>query len=153
MTTNKALCVGSLRHPRLCCPVVMKDATACMRQDQVLWSDVAGVIAYGIDRAGNHVRASGWGPAFLDGGCGYDIGQRALAAVARAADGRGPTTALTAALYEACRASLPEELIRCVPRCPTPVVQLCFAMYPHSLLIWALFRACVLSLGLQSWTC
>lgn len=34
----------------------------------------AGVIAYGIDRAGKHARASGWGPAFLDGGSGYDIG-------------------------------------------------------------------------------
>ncbi len=88
----------------------------------MLKSGLAGVIAYGIDHAGNHVRASGWGPAFLDGGCGYDIGQRALAAVARAADGRGPATDLTAALYEACNASLPEELIRCEPRCPTTFI-------------------------------
>ena len=73
---------------------------------------LAGVIAYGIDHAGNHVRASGWGPAFLDGGCGYDIGQRALAAVARASDGRGPATTLTAVLFEACNVSLPEDLIR-----------------------------------------
>ncbi len=35
----------------------------------------AGIIALGIGRSGNHVRASGWGPAFLDMGSGYDIGE------------------------------------------------------------------------------
>ncbi len=89
---------------------------------------LAGVIAYGIDSAGNHVRASGWGPAFLDGGCGYDIGQRALAAVAKAADGRGPATSLTAALFEACKVSLPEDLIRC----GVPLI----AVMPHVDLLW-----------------
>ena len=34
----------------------------------------AGVIAYGIDSGGKHARASGWGPGFLDGGSGYDLG-------------------------------------------------------------------------------
>lgn len=29
----------------------------------------------GIGPDGEHVRASGWGPAFLDGGSGYDIGE------------------------------------------------------------------------------
>ena len=35
----------------------------------------AGIIAFGIGRSGAHVRASGWGPAFLDMGSGYDIGR------------------------------------------------------------------------------
>ena len=35
----------------------------------------AGIIAFGIGRSGHHVRASGWGPAFLDMGSGYDIGE------------------------------------------------------------------------------
>ena len=35
----------------------------------------AGTIALGIGPDGEHVRASGWGPAFLDGGSGYDIGE------------------------------------------------------------------------------
>ena len=35
----------------------------------------AGIIALGIGRSGNHVRSSGWGPAFLDMGSGYDIGE------------------------------------------------------------------------------
>ncbi|CAL8469959.1 g9501 [Coccomyxa elongata] len=70
-----------------------------------------GTIALGIGPDGEHVRASGWGPAFLDGGSGYDIGQRALAAVARAADGRGPQTDLVAAACRHCRVDTPEDLL------------------------------------------
>jgi N-acetylglucosamine kinase-like BadF-type ATPase len=54
-----------------------------------------GSIAYGrsADRA---ARAGGWGHVLGDEGSGYWIGRRALRAVARAADGRGPATSLTA---------------------------------------------------------
>ncbi len=38
----------------------------------------AGVIVYGIDGTGKHVRASGWGPAFMDEGSGYDIGELSI---------------------------------------------------------------------------
>ncbi|KAK9915861.1 hypothetical protein WJX75_005370 [Coccomyxa subellipsoidea] len=70
-----------------------------------------GTIALGIGPDGEHVRASGWGPAFLDGGSGYDIGQRALAAVARAADGRGPRTELVAATCRHCGVERAEDLL------------------------------------------
>ncbi|BDA43974.1 probable N-acetyl-D-glucosamine kinase at N-terminal half [Coccomyxa sp. Obi] len=70
-----------------------------------------GTIALGIGPDGEHVRASGWGPAFLDGGSGYDIGQRALAAVARAADGRGPQTELVAAACRHCGVEQAEDLL------------------------------------------
>lgn len=40
-------------------------------------------------------RASGWGPKFRDGGSSYEVAKHALAAIARAADGRGQATQLT----------------------------------------------------------
>jgi len=50
-----------------------------MRLVQVVhWSYLVGIIAYGIGRSGDHVRASGWGPAFLDMGSGYDIGNQPI---------------------------------------------------------------------------
>lgn len=42
------------------------------------------------------------GPVFRDGGCGYDIGQRGLAAAAASVDGRGPHSSLEQALPRAC---------------------------------------------------
>ncbi|CAK0779442.1 hypothetical protein CVIRNUC_004775 [Coccomyxa viridis] len=71
-----------------------------------------GIIALGIGRSGNHVRASGWGPAFLDMGSGYDIGQRALAAVARAVDGRGERTDLVEATCRHCGVRDPQDLLQ-----------------------------------------
>jgi N-acetylglucosamine kinase-like BadF-type ATPase len=54
-----------------------------------------GSIAYG--RSGQFVaaRAGGWGHMIGDEGSGFWIGQRALSAVVREADGRGPSTRLT----------------------------------------------------------
>lgn len=54
-----------------------------------------GSIAYGRNAAGEAARAGGWGHMIGDEGSGYWIGRDALAAVMRAADGRGPATALT----------------------------------------------------------
>jgi N-acetylglucosamine kinase-like BadF-type ATPase len=54
-----------------------------------------GSICYGRDEAGRAARSGGWGYILGDEGSGYWIGRRALAAVMRAADGRGPATALT----------------------------------------------------------
>ena len=56
-----------------------------------------GSIAYGVSQHGVAARAGGWGPTLGDEGSGYWIGRRALAAVMRDADGRGPRTALTRA--------------------------------------------------------
>ncbi len=57
-----------------------------------------GAVAYGRDAAGQAARAGGWGPRFGDEGSGYWIGIEALRAVARALDGRGAATALSATI-------------------------------------------------------
>ncbi len=54
-----------------------------------------GSIAYGRSARGVAARSGGWGYLLGDEGSGYWIGCRALQAVARASDGRGPATALT----------------------------------------------------------
>ena len=54
-----------------------------------------GSICYGRDAEGRAARSGGWGYVFGDEGSGYWLGRRALAAVARHADGRGPATSLT----------------------------------------------------------
>lgn len=70
-----------------------------------------GSIALGRDRDGHTARAGGWGHILGDEGSGYDIGRRALQAVARAADGRGPPTHLQTALLHAWDLENPQELI------------------------------------------
>jgi glucosamine kinase len=55
-----------------------------------------GSIAYGRNQRGEVARAGGWGHMIGDEGSGYWIGREALASVMRAADGRGPATALSA---------------------------------------------------------
>jgi hypothetical protein len=54
-----------------------------------------GSIVYGRNAGGEAARAGGWGHIIGDEGSGYWIGREALAAVMRAADGRGPQTQLT----------------------------------------------------------
>src|SRR5439155_36581 len=53
-----------------------------------------GSIVYGRNPAGEAARAGGWGHMIGDEGSGYWIGREALAAIMRAGDGRGPSTAL-----------------------------------------------------------
>jgi len=53
-----------------------------------------GSIVYGRNQRGEAARAGGWGHMIGDEGSGYWIGRNALAAVMRAADGRGPATQL-----------------------------------------------------------
>src|SRR5204863_2448580 len=55
-----------------------------------------GSIVYGRNDRVEAARAGGWGHMIGDEGSGYWIGREALAAVMRAADGRGPETRLTA---------------------------------------------------------
>jgi N-acetylglucosamine kinase-like BadF-type ATPase len=55
-----------------------------------------GSIVYGRNAAFEAARAGGWGHMIGDEGSGYWIGRESLAAVMRAADGRGPDTQLTA---------------------------------------------------------
>ena len=47
-----------------------------------------GVVAFAVSHAGNRARTMGFGPAFDDPGSGHHLGARALAATARALDGR-----------------------------------------------------------------
>lgn len=70
-----------------------------------------GSIALGCDRRGTAARAGGWGHLLGDEGSGYDLSRQALRAVACAADGRGPATALTAAVLRAWRLDTPAALV------------------------------------------
>lgn len=64
-----------------------------------------GAACLGRDAAGRVQRAGGWGPLVDDAGGAWDLARRALAAAARAADGRGPSTRLTQGLVEALGAA------------------------------------------------
>lgn len=70
-----------------------------------------GSIAIARDQAGRNGRAGGWGYLFGDEGSGYAIGLAALQAVARAADGRGPATALSELILAHWKLREPHELI------------------------------------------
>ena len=70
-----------------------------------------GSIAYGVSARGLAARAGGWGSALGDEGSGYWIGRRALTAVTRAADGRGPVTLLSELVLRHFSLSRPEQLV------------------------------------------
>jgi glucosamine kinase len=61
----------------------------------IVLSGGTGAICFGIDAHGERFFADGWGALLGDEGSGYWMGQQALRAVCRAADGRGPRTHLT----------------------------------------------------------
>lgn len=72
----------------------------------------AGTGSVALARAGGRTaRAGGWGPLLGDEGGGYDLARRALRAVARAADGRAPPTALSERLRSTAGAEDPRALI------------------------------------------
>ncbi len=71
-----------------------------------------GSIAFGRNRQGDTGRSGGWGHLIGDEGSGWSIARQALAAAARAFDGRGPKTELTTALCEALDVHSPEQLLR-----------------------------------------
>ena len=70
-----------------------------------------GSIAYGVNPHGVAARAGGWGPTLGDEGSGYWIGRRALVAVMRDVDGRGPRTELTRAVLHHFDLPKPELLV------------------------------------------
>jgi len=59
-----------------------------------------GSAAYGRDAKGHTARAGGRGPWFSDEGSAFDIGRRAMAAVVRAEENRGPQTSLSAQILK-----------------------------------------------------
>lgn len=71
-----------------------------------------GSIAYGIGPAGTAARAGGWGEVYGDEGSAFWVGARALAAVVRAADRRGPATALSSLVLRHADSDRIEGLVR-----------------------------------------
>lgn len=79
-----------------------------------------GSLAYGVNAAGQTALVGGWGYLLDDAGGGYWLGVRALEAVARAADGRGPATTLTPALLAALALRQAQDLIAWLYRADAP---------------------------------
>jgi N-acetylglucosamine kinase-like BadF-type ATPase len=75
-----------------------------------------GSMAFARDREGRTTRAGGWGYLLGDEGSGYALVMAALQAVVRAADGRGPATALTERLLARLGLARAPELIGAVYR-------------------------------------
>lgn len=71
-----------------------------------------GSIALGRDGAGGEVRVGGWGALLGDEGSAYRLGLRALRAVLRSHDGRGPATTLRDPVLGAMGVEDPAELVR-----------------------------------------
>lgn len=70
-----------------------------------------GSIAFGVSHRGLAARAGGWGPTLGDEGSGYWIGRRALEAVTRDADGRGPRTRLSQLVLDHFQLPRPQSLV------------------------------------------
>jgi N-acetylglucosamine kinase-like BadF-type ATPase len=70
-----------------------------------------GSICCGLNSKGEQVCAGGWGPLAGDEGSGAWIARSALQSVARAADGRGPDTSLSAAACRYFGVETPEEVM------------------------------------------
>jgi N-acetylglucosamine kinase-like BadF-type ATPase len=69
-----------------------------------------GSISVGVNRQGKRAYAGGWGPVAGDEGSGSWIARRALQAVARATDERGPKTSLTEAACEFFQVATADDL-------------------------------------------
>ena len=79
-----------------------------------------GAIAQGRAPDGRTLRVGGWGWAIGDEGSGFALGRAALQAVSRAADGRGPQTALTEAVRQHWALAATEALLDHVYQTPFP---------------------------------
>ncbi len=87
-------------------------AAAFGTEPGILISAGTGSIVYARDRQGRLRRAGGYGWQLGDGGSGYWIGRRALAAAAKARDGLGDGSALLARLLAALRLHEFDDLVR-----------------------------------------
>ncbi len=71
-----------------------------------------GSVAIGKDDGGQRSMTGGWGHWFGDTGSGFDLGRRALSAVADAVDGIGPETALVERVLERLHTDNPREILQ-----------------------------------------
>ena len=115
-------------------PSVRRDLEAALREEQIartvrVGTDVqaafhdtfgtgagivvvagTGSVVLGAAQDGRRLQVGGWGGVMGDDGSGYRIGVSALRAIARAADGRAPPTALTAAVLDHLGLARPRDL-------------------------------------------
>lgn len=70
-----------------------------------------GSICFGRAADGTTVRSGGWGHLIGDEGSGYALGRDALAAVAKAMDGWGPETKITALLADQLHLTTRQEIV------------------------------------------
>jgi len=75
-----------------------------------------GSMAFARNREGRTARAGGWGHLLGDEGSGFAIAVAGLRAVARAADGRGPTTSLTEHILTKLKLHEPQMLVQAIYR-------------------------------------
>ena len=73
-----------------------------------------GSIAWGQNAEGATARAGGWGWHVGDEGSGFWIGERAIRHVLRALDGRGPSTALEAALLAHFAIDRADQIVKAI---------------------------------------
>ncbi|HEX8551859.1 MAG TPA: BadF/BadG/BcrA/BcrD ATPase family protein [Abditibacteriaceae bacterium] len=78
----------------------------------IVLSAGTGAICFGVDEHGERFFADGWGSVMGDEGSGYWIGQQALKAICRAADGRGPKTRLSAPILDALCCRDEDEMVQ-----------------------------------------
>jgi N-acetylglucosamine kinase-like BadF-type ATPase len=70
-----------------------------------------GSISLGRNAQGQTTRSGGWGHVIGDEGSGYALGQQALQAAVRAADGRGPQTLLLESIMQQWQIQQAEDII------------------------------------------
>lgn len=80
-----------------------------------------GSAAYGRNAAGQTLRAGGYGPWIGDEGSAFDIGRRAVAAMARSRDGLAPVTVLADMIPAALELASWDELISRIATQPDEV--------------------------------
>lgn len=83
------------RHHLLTTDAAIALAAAVRDSPGIIVIGGTGSIAYARDERGKVWRAGGWGTPFDDGGSGYDVGRKAVAAALQDFDRRGPHTTLT----------------------------------------------------------
>jgi N-acetylglucosamine kinase-like BadF-type ATPase len=87
-----------------------------------------GSAAYGRNAAGETARAGGYGPWLGDEGSAFEIGRRAVAAVARARDQAGPPTLLTEMIPATLKCGDWDELTQQIMRKPDEIFPALFSM-------------------------